>query len=263
MSLIISHKDYGFFSCCSVKLDKIVDYINKYKKLPESVNGSELFTIYKPYDIDDITYDFFDTPNISEYIYTNKINYHHSYETHIMEEYHQLDFKNIIPILKIYFEPSHYIKTIANYFIKKYNIDCENCVALYYRGKDKCFEMNVDSFESFHNKLDEILKIINNESIQILIQTDTSQFLDYIIEKNKSNNLIIINELTSSYTNIGLHYERTNQANYTDITNLLSIVQIMSKCKYIICSSGNVSSWIMMYRGNSENVYQNLKCKWV
>jgi len=262
MHLIISH-NYGFFSCCSVKLDKIVDYINNYRKLPDNVDSSGLFSLYKPNYNSDITYDFFEIPNISEYIYTNKINYHHSFESHIIEEYHHLDFKNIIPIMKIYFEPSQRIKTVADNFIKRYNICCEKCVALYYRGKDKFKEMKIDSFESFHNKLNELLKIINNENIQILIQTDTSQFLDYITEKNTNKNLIIIKEVTSSYTDTGLHYERTKQQNYNDITNLLSIIQIISKCKYIICTSGNVSSWITMYRGNSENVYQNLNCNWL
>lgn len=36
----------------------------------------------------------------------------------------------------------------------------------------------------------------------------------------------------------------------------------MSRCKYVICGSGNCDMWIMFYRGNSENVIQNLKEQW-
>jgi hypothetical protein len=32
----------------------------------------------------------------------------------------------------------------------------------------------------------------------------------------------------------------------------------MSKCKYIICGSGNCSEWVMLYGGNNKNVIQNI-----
>ena len=37
----------------------------------------------------------------------------------------------------------------------------------------------------------------------------------------------------------------------------------MSKCKYIICGSGNCSIWIMFYRENANNVFQNLNGEWL
>ncbi len=43
----------------------------------------------------------------------------------------------------------------------------------------------------------------------------------------------------------------------------LAITIIMSKCKYIICGSGNCSAWIMLYRGNSKNVYQSMGDRWI
>jgi hypothetical protein len=42
----------------------------------------------------------------------------------------------------------------------------------------------------------------------------------------------------------------------------LAITIIMSKCKYIICGSGNCSIWIIFYRENANNVYQNLNNNW-
>ena len=32
----------------------------------------------------------------------------------------------------------------------------------------------------------------------------------------------------------------------------LAITIIMSRCKYIICGSGNYDIWIMLYRGNNK-----------
>jgi len=43
----------------------------------------------------------------------------------------------------------------------------------------------------------------------------------------------------------------------------LAITIIMAKCNYIVCSSGNCSIWTMFYRGNAENVFQNLNGEWV
>jgi hypothetical protein len=50
--------------------------------------------------------------------------------------------------------------------------------------------------------------------------------------------------------------------NYDFSKKFLAITIIMSRCKYVICGSGNCDMWIMFYRGNSENVIQNLKDKW-
>ena len=44
--------------------------------------------------------------------------------------------------------------------------------------------------------------------------------------------------------------------------NVLAIIYIMSKCKYIICSSGNCSIWMMYFRGNVNNVKQFLNNQW-
>ena len=37
---------------------------------------------------------------------------------------------------------------------------------------------------------------------------------------------------------------------------------IISKCKYIICSSGNCSIWMMFYRGNNKNIIQHINGSW-
>ena len=51
--------------------------------------------------------------------------------------------------------------------------------------------------------------------------------------------------------------------NHTFSRYFLAIIIIMSKCKYIICGSGNCSLWIILYRGNVKNVWQHLKDKWI
>lgn len=43
MHIIKITHNAGFFSCCSVKLTKIVEFINLNKKLPDSVDSSAQF----------------------------------------------------------------------------------------------------------------------------------------------------------------------------------------------------------------------------
>ena len=67
MSIIINH-DGGFFACCSVKLEAIINYINIKKRYPQKVDSSKLFMMYNPNTELDITHDFFEIPNNSRYI---------------------------------------------------------------------------------------------------------------------------------------------------------------------------------------------------
>ena len=59
------------FSCCSVKLDNIIQYYNKYKKLP-NVDSSKQYEWYKNKDDinADITFEYFENYNNNEFLKT-------------------------------------------------------------------------------------------------------------------------------------------------------------------------------------------------
>ena len=247
---------FGFFSCCSIKLNDIVTFINSNLKLPNSVNSFNLFMLYKNNFNEDITYHFFKHDNDINIDITYPINYHHSNQ---FIQYSELDYKNINPLIKKYFSPSDFVICRTNDLINKYNIQYDNTLAVYYRGTDKSKETKIASFEEYYEKIKKIIEI--NPNINILVQTDTSQFIDYINSK-KLKNLIIIHENNTSYSNTGIHYEKNTKDNYNDMFNLYSTFLIISKCKYIIFGSGNCSIWIMLYRGHYKNVIQYLNDKW-
>ncbi len=249
----------GFFSCCSVRLYKIIEYMNYKHTLPKRIDCSELFTLYKYNSKIDITYDFFEN-------YDNEIKI--EYENHFtidvfcfqFENYKKVNYEYIKPFVDKFFLPSQKIINIYNNLLLKYRVDIENCVGLYYRGTDKVTETQIDSFDSYYNKLNEIDNINN---MQIIVQTDSAQFLNYMKQKCTDKNIIIINENITSNSNHGIHNEKTACENYIDIQFLFATFLIISKCKYIICSSGNCSIWMMFYRNNAINVYQNLNKKWL
>jgi hypothetical protein len=254
---MIKTKHYaGFFSSCSVKLTQIVDFINLNKKLPDVVDSSELFEFYKNDKIKDISLEYFENyNNITDIYISHPIHYNH---TNQFTNYSNLHYEYIIPLIKKYFSPSVKINEIIGNIEKKYNFEYDNTVAVYYRGTDKIIETQLASFDEFYKQIIEITN--KNKNIKILIQTDTAQFIDYINSKNLEN-IIIINENKTSYKNIGIHNEEKNE-NYYQMFYFLSTVVIISKCKYIICSSGNCSIWMMLYRGNGKNIIQYLNGTW-
>ena len=130
MSIISTHNS-GFFSCCSVKLNDIVNYINLHKEIPHVVDSSKQFKLYKKKRMkaerSDITFEYFEhydkikNDNIS--INTNTIlNYHHE---HQFKNYSALDY-NIIPIVKKYFFPSKKINSKITDMEEKYNLKYDN-----------------------------------------------------------------------------------------------------------------------------------------
>lgn len=258
--LKISHR-WGFFSCCSVRLWNIIQYFNNNKILPEIIDCSEVFTLYKVTN-NDITFDFFEEYDNINIIINYEKNVPTTRDNFQFDNYKNVDYSAILPFVKKYFLPSKDIIDIMNNLLSEYKIDTSNCIGLYYRGTDKYRETKLGGFKVYYDKLTEIINKEENKNLQILLQTDSGQFLDYIKEKN-INNIIIIHQNRVSYTNKGIHYENTKGKNYQDIKYLFATFLIISKCKYLICSSGNCSIWMMYYRENANNVHQFLNDKWM
>lgn len=256
MSVITTH-NAGFFSCCSVKLNDIVDFINTNKRLPDSVDSSKQFKLYKNNNYNDVTYEYFEHYNNIKNIEINyPINYNEGYQ---FIDYSKLDYIHLYPLIQKYFSPSKKIYKIMNNIIQKYKLELNNTLAVYYRGTDKSIETDIASFDEFYNQILNVIKI--DKDIKILIQTDTAQFLDYINSKNLKN-IIVIEENVRSYTDKGIHFQYSCKENFYHMLILFSTFFLISKCKYIICSSSNCSIFIMLYRNNNKNVIQYLDGTW-
>jgi len=262
VTLNISSYHAGFFSECTCKLSALINYYRDTRKLPDQINCESLYKRYKTDPNIDISDNFFENYNNinEEYKYENDIPYYYLFDIQF-KNYKNENMEYIYPLIKKYFSPSKKILSYYSEIITKYNININNCVGLYYRGTDKKNETELDSFESYYNKLCDVIK--NDNNIQILIQTDSAQFLDYMKDQCINKNIIIINENVTSYNDIGVHHESTNSENYIQMFNLFATFLIISKCKYIICSSGNCSLWMIYYRENTINVHQNINKKWM
>lgn len=254
MSIKVRHS-CGFFSCCSVKLHEIVHYINKQKQLPLSVDSSEQFGLYKKNSKDDITYEYFEH---YDNVTTDKsLSVHINYnENHQYINYSEVDYKNVIPIVQKYFSPSQQIKDIIRNMEEKYKIDYENTCVLFYRGNDKIRETKLSKYDDYIEEINRILS--KNPGIKFLIQSDETEFIERMTEILPENSYYFKDEIRhmKNCDNTVDHVFR--EKNYVFSKYYLGITIMMSRCKYIICGSGNCSIWIMLYRGNCDNVYQYL-----
>jgi hypothetical protein len=246
----------GFFACCAYMLDKIIEYFNNNKKLPESVDSSQQFALYKPSWVsDDITYHFFRKRDDLNIKYIENINYSRDFQ---FKKYSDINYSILHPFIEKYFSPTQEIIDIENNLIKKYKINVIEYCAVYYRGTDKKEETTIGSFYTYIDKMNELLN--KDPNIKFIIQSDSKNFIDTI--KLKFNNSISFDENVSSNSDKGIHNENTPNENYIIMKNFLAIICIMSKCKYIICSSGNCSIWMIHFRGNSNNIIQFLNNEW-
>jgi hypothetical protein len=237
----------GFFSCCSVKLHYIIEYFNKEKKLPDYVDSSEQFLIYKPIYLlyDDITYHFFKHENTENIEYINKIDFDWNAP---LRPYKELDIDRLKPFINKYFTPSDEIVEISEYLETKYNLDYNNICAVYYRGTDQYKEIPYDDMNKFIDKMRDI------KDVTYLVQSDDQNFIN-LVKENFSSNIIIIEENFISSTNKGIHNEFDGDNNYMMIKYFFATLLLIGKCKYIISSPiSNGTLWCILYRGNIDNL---------
>ena len=248
----------GFFSCCSVKLCNLVTFINSNQKVPDSVDSSQQFEWYKN-DTNrdkDITLDYFQHYDDIDVPIIHPINYHRD---HQFINYNDLDYERTTPLIKKYFSPSVEINEIMIHIEQKYRLMYENICLLYYRGNDKNTEIKKCGYDEYLNYANQILD--QNPNIVFLIQSDETEFIECMTSAFP-NSFYFKDEIRHMEKCDSTVDIKMKSQNYEFSKKYLAITMIMSKCKYIICGSGNCDIWIMLYRGNNKNVIQHLKETW-
>lgn len=241
----------GFFSCCTIRLMKIIDFFNENGKLPDIVDSSEQFQKYK-LNSDDITHIFFEEKVDTD---IEKCEFH--YDVQFLK-YDQIELDKISKFVKAYFTPSQLVKDMILYLENKYHIDYDNTCSIFYRGNDKSKETKIGHYDEYFKQVDDIIK--KSPNIRFHIQTDESEFIDEFT-KRYTNNFYFDETPTIRKSNTTVHdvlpiSERIKYAAY-----FLAATIIVSKSKYIITHSGNCGIWSIFYRGNVQNTYQYLNHK--
>lgn len=223
------------------------------------VDSSAQFEWYKTPGEGDITYKYFENPTnveVSPRPFA-KVFYNHR---HQFTDYSRINYGSISRLVKKYFTPSAAIYSIISEMEQKYELDYDNLCVLFYRGNDKVTETPLCSYYEYLIPARQILE--TNPKTKFLIQSDETGFLLFMANQFPGS-IVFYDEirhvdkcLSSVDIIIKDDIERFSM-------NYLAITVIMSKCRYVVCGSGNCSIWIMFYRGNCNGVYQNLNGIWL
>jgi hypothetical protein len=245
-TLVLENKA-GFFSCYTTRLLDIISYFNTNKKCPKNVDSSKLFIPYKNViNIhSDYTYEYIKLNDSLNIEYSNEIKLTSENAECQFSNYKNINFQLIKPFIDKYFSPSDSILKIVNELEKNYNLDYENLSVFYYRGTDKYIETNLCNYDIFIEKAKEIKHSTNNK---FLLVSDEINLINLF--KHHFPETIVFNELLCNMSRSFIHSQL-----------MLASVLIMSKGKYVICTSSNVSMWIILFRGNNNNIYQYLSPK--
>lgn len=258
--------NYGFFSCCSVILDSIIDYFNNKQLVPNGINTKNVFGWYKKWRgnsliDDDITFDFFqkyDSINIS--IYYSKPVYFNEFTQYV--DYKSIDYRQLTPFIRKYFSPNQEILEIVDDMETKYCLyDYSNICVLYYRGNDKATEIKLGSYDGYIERARELLE--KNPKLLFLVQSDETEFIDLMKTTFPKKTIIFNDEIRHMNKTINTVDKIDVKNNYKFAKYYFAITIIMSKCKHIICNTGNCSLWIFLYRCNADNIHQQIEDRWL
>ncbi len=254
MSILkISSPGGGFFSCCSQMLEQVVVFFNEKKHLPDIVDSSELFSNYKLEKTENLTSLYFSLNDNCVVDYQNSVDFNNDKQ---FTKYDLLDFNKIIPFVKKYFSPSDRVKKIVSSYEIKYNIDYNNTCAVLYRGNDKYRETGIASYKDFILPAKKIKK--ENPKVIFLVQTDESEFLDAFLEEFPDS--FFVKEIPRMNKKDSCMFYELPKKDLPEFgANFLGVLIVLSKCKFLITHSGNCGMWCVLYRGNSDGVYQWLK----
>ena len=266
MILVCTH-DAGFFSCCSILLSTIIQYFNKHKVLPEGLDSTQQFKSYKPVPLQgtDIRGHYFSSGPIPTLL-SKDIPYEGNDDIQFAK-YKQLDYVKLLPFMETYFRPSSDIVWNIQKILAKYDLlspgSLDNVCALFYRGNDKIKETQLCEYDDIVERAKELERI--HPQIRFLIQSDETEFFERLFKEFPTNSFCFLDEIRhmkkSGQVNVDIL--STSSHNYIFSKLYLAITVIMSQCGHIICTSGNCSAWIMLYRKNARNVQQYLNGEWL
>lgn len=256
----------GFFYCCSVRLMSITCFYNENDRfeLPVDVDSSLQFRWYKPSKHVDVTFKYFrhynEVADDETLLPFPKHPVDHRI-SHQFQNYQTLKYEDITPFMEKYFSPQPDICAHITRMQQKYTLDYENTCVLFYRGNDKSTETTLCPYDDLIVHGQRILK--DHPSCRILIQSDETDFIEHAMNAFQGKAFYFQDEIRHIRKDPTTTVDKVVRENIDYFSQCyLAITCIMAKCKWVVCTSGNCSLFILYYRGNANNVYQFLNGTW-
>ena len=249
--------DSGFFSCCIIILMNIIDYYNKYHKLPLKIDTKKMLNVYQLYENHDVFEHCFYEKDIT-IDFKDKITFSKTNHEAQFSDYKKTNFDLILPFIEKYYNPTEPIQSKIIELKEKYNINNEKqYCGVFYRGNDKIKETQQPSYYEVTNKALELKK--NNHDIIFIIQTDEYEFLKHFLtifpDSIYFTEIPVINK---QMTTIAYVYQNNNNK-LKILEYYIASIMIFSTLKHVICTSGNGEIFMCFFRKNANGIIQYLK----
>lgn len=277
MHLLVTH-NAGFFSCCSVRLERIIAYFNDTGTLPISIDSSRQFKWYKPdiansdsFDMSTLYFRRADAQHVTEtcrkilsyrgYFFNNSDPTLPDVQFGVYRE--ALDFHVLKPLMELYFQPSEYVMHIQQQLERFYDLQdlSTRWCAVFYRGNDKSKEMVLPSYKEFITKMQEVQQ--KDPDMSFLVQSDETEFLETVLQHFPEKCRVFHKHTRHMRRDCTVSVDHVNmEKNFYYSLRFLSIILILSRCRSIICTSGNCAMWLCLYRGSSDGVHHHHNGRW-
>jgi hypothetical protein len=247
-----------------VKLQNILDFYNHNCQLPYRVDGTPQFGDYKMTNRmhEDITPRFFVVDNTNAlittmpYIGNVSTTFAPSKYENQFSDYKLLNFKDMRLFIDKYFSFSHEVNNCVTYLINKYNVDCESTCGVFFRGNDKCKEIIQPSYDEMINKTKEVISQCDFK--YILLQTDEREFSEAFLAVFPDT--IVFTEIPDKPKGMASMQHVTPRDNrITDQQFFIASLEILSRCKQVVHTSGNCEMWMAFFRNNANGLHQYLR----
>lgn len=264
-TLNISH-EWGFFSCCSVRLWSILEYVKRNGSTPDLINDEGLFSRYKTFrhSVSDLFFDHEPLPLTAADAFAFTVaKDSQDYARDIQfSPYRDLDFARAVPWVRSYFAPSNSVRLNVDALRSKYRHfrDGPVCSVLY-RGNDKRAESVLAPYGLFIDKAREVLA--RSPDVAFHVQTDELDFAEAFAASFPGRSFVcdetpMIRRGMHSVTDLLPPPARLEFA-----LNFLSLVYLLSGSQHLITHSGNCGLWAVLFRGNISGVHQWLNNAWL
>jgi len=252
----------GFFSCCTILLEHILDYYNEHHVPPAQLDTTGMFSWYKTpqeyHTHQDIRPHYFHptpytktTPDIS---YCGPVRSTHKQVEQQFVNYQYVNYQDLRPFIERYFSPAPEIQDMITDITAKYGlVPSETCV-LFHRGNDKQRETQLPNYDQYVNTARSLLNL--HPQLKFLVQSDETEFLEQMAAAFPDNHVILwdeIRHIPSANTTVDRVFQESNAV---ASKYFLAITYLMAQCQFVVCGSGNCSYWIALFRGHNDGIKQ-------
>ena len=239
----------GFFSCASVALEDLIT------KNPSKISSRFGMGLYKNVLFTNNWEFFYRLPSKGSINNNKNISKNEILDTSNWwkKKYKTLPIKKVELYILKYFSPSDHVIDLEKNLTKKYKLNFSQTIGVHYRGTDKYTDWDLTPISAYVDEIDKILKA--NRSKDILFLSDDLSAQLYVKKRFYNQNLVIIEELSTSSGLVGAHYAyKGNRIKQAQL--YFAAVLMLSKCNYLITHTGNGALWEVLYRDSIENFIQ-------